>query len=84
MLGGLISEQTDTTANGLPYLNRLKFLGILGGKRTLDHTRTEIIMFIQPEIIRNGQDAENVTNDMALQLRDMIGPGSSDANQISK
>jgi general secretion pathway protein D len=84
VLGGLISEQADTTANGLPYLNRLKFLGILGGKRTLDHTRTEIIMFIQPEIIRNGQDAENVTNDMALQLRDMIGPGSSDANQISK
>jgi general secretion pathway protein D len=84
VLGGLISEQSDTTANGLPYLNRLKFLGILGGKRTLDHTRTEIIMFIRPEIIRNGGDAENVTNDMALQLRDMIGPGSGDANQISK
>lgn len=61
----------------------MKFLGNIGGKRDLTHHRTELVMFIRPEIIRNGVDAENVTKDMALELRNMLAPGSGGVS-ISK
>ena len=79
ILGGLISEEHDKTASGLPFLSRLRFLGNVGGDRDSTNHRTELVMFIQPEVIRNGADAQRVTDDMASQLRKMVGPGSSDA-----
>lgn len=84
VLGGLISEQEDKSSSGLPFLNRKKFLGLLGGRRNREHRRTELIMFIKPEVIRNGLDAEAVAAEMAMQLRAMLGPDSAPPSYYEK
>jgi general secretion pathway protein D len=78
ILGGLISQEEDATATGLPFLSRLKFLGNVGGDRDNTRKRTELVMFIQPEIIRNGVDAQRVTEEMAAKLRKMVQPDAGD------
>jgi general secretion pathway protein D len=75
LLGGLITETQQRTRNGIPVLEELPE-GIGNLFSTNDHStqRTEIIIFIQPEIIRNGIDAAKVAEELRAKLR-----GSADA-----
>ena len=69
LLAGLVSETQNRTRDGIPGLDKLPGIGPLfstGTKGTAQ--RTELIIFIRPQIIRNGIDAYHV----AAQLRDKI------------
>jgi len=69
LLAGLISENQNRTRNGIPGLDKLPGIGPLfstGTSGTLQ--RTELIIFIRPQIIRNGIDAYHV----AAELRDKM------------
>jgi general secretion pathway protein D len=71
LLGGLISENDQSTQSGIPGLSDLKVIGGLFG--TTDHTkqRTEIIIFIRPQLVRNGVDARSVTEEFREKLQSM-------------
>jgi len=69
LLAGLISETQNRGRNGIPGLDSLPGIGPLfstSANRTTQ--RTELIIFIRPQIIRNGVDAYHV----ASELRDRI------------
>jgi general secretion pathway protein D len=75
LLGGLITETQQRTRNGIPVLEELPGgIGNLFSTNDRSTQRTEIIIFIQPEIIRNGVDAAKVAEELRAKLR-----GSSDA-----
>jgi general secretion pathway protein D len=75
LLGGLITETQQRTRNGIPVLEELPGgIGNLFSTNDRSTQRTEIIIFIQPEIIRNGVDASKVAEELRAKLR-----GSSDA-----
>jgi general secretion pathway protein D len=74
LLGGLISEQQDSTKSGIPGLNQIKYLGDLFGNTSKSRQRSEIIVFIRPMVVRNSVDAQAVTEEFRERLESMRGP----------
>jgi general secretion pathway protein D len=77
LLGGLISENVQNTKNGIPGLDNIKFLGDLLGNTDNTKTRSEIIIFIRPQLIRNSVNARAVTEEFRDKLHNMKNTGSS-------
>src|SRR5215470_15476569 len=71
LLGGLISDSDQRTRSGVPGLSNIQFLGALFGNT--DHTkqRSEIIIFIRPQLVRNSIDARGVTEEFRERLQSM-------------
>ena len=76
LLGGLISEQENETKQGIPGLQQIKYLGDLFGGTTSEKQRQEIIVFIRPQVIRNGLDAQDVTEEFRERLDSMRNQGA--------
>jgi general secretion pathway protein D len=75
LLAGLISERQERGSNGIPLLDRLpQPLGdVFTTNRTNALTRTELIIFIRPQVIRDGVDAHFVAEEMRAKLRGIAG-----------
>jgi general secretion pathway protein D len=74
LLAGLISERQERGSSGLPILDQLP--GILGSafsERTNGLVRTELIIFIRPQIIRDSVDAHFVAEELRSKLRGTAG-----------
>jgi general secretion pathway protein D len=76
LLGGLISDNTQNTRSGIPGLSDIKVLGALFGTTDSTKTRSEIIIFIRPQLIRNSVDARSVTEEFRERLQSMRGTRS--------
>lgn len=79
LLGGLISSKSSVDRNGIPLLMDLKGIGDLFSTQDKKLDRTELIIFIRPQIIRNGMDAQLVAEELRSKLstlgRTMRMPG---------
>jgi len=74
LLGGLISERHDKTRSGVPGLDQVPGLGALFSHTIGTMERTELIIFIRPQIIRNGVDAQHVAEALRAQMRGFAPP----------
>jgi general secretion pathway protein D len=77
LLAGLISEQQNGTRSGLPGLDQIPGLGDAFGHQDNSTARTELIIFIRPQIIRNGSEAHNVAEEFRSKMRGDIATTSS-------
>jgi general secretion pathway protein D len=68
LLGGLISNRSEKNKSGLPILSELKTIGDLFAQNTGSSERTELIIFIRPQIIRDGIDAQLVAEELRSKL----------------
>ena len=73
LLGGLISERQDQGRKGVPGLHQIPGLGELFSRNSGARQRTELIIFIRPQIIRNGVDANRVAAALRAQMRGVYG-----------
>jgi general secretion pathway protein D len=73
LLAGLISERNQKTQSGIPGLREIKFLGDVFGSTSSTKTRSEIIIFIKTQLIRNSVDASAVTEEFRDRLQTMRG-----------
>jgi general secretion pathway protein D len=73
LLAGLISERNQKSQSGIPGLREIKFLGDVFGSTSNTKTRSEIIIFIKTQVIRNGVDASAVTEEFRDRLQSMRG-----------
>ena len=71
LLGGLISDGTRNSRDGIPGLSNIRGLGGLFGTTNESRTRSEIIIFIRPQLIRNSIDARAVTQEFRDKLQSM-------------
>jgi general secretion pathway protein D len=78
LLAGLISEQQNGTRSGVPLLDEIQGLGDAFSNQSKTGTRTELIIFIRPQIIRNGSDAHNVAEELRSKLRGSVGASVDD------
>jgi general secretion pathway protein D len=69
LLAGLISEQQNGTRNALPVFDQIPVLGDAFGHQDNNTTRTELIIFIRPQIIHNGSEAHVVAEELRSKLR---------------
>jgi general secretion pathway protein D len=72
LLAGLISEQQNGTRSGIPVLDQIPGLGDAFGNQDNSSMRTELIIFIRPQIIRNGSEAHIVAEELRSKLRGNI------------
>src|ERR1700716_4080307 len=73
LLAGLISEQQNNTRNGIPLLDQISGLGDAFSHQDKKTTRTELIIFIRPQIIRDVADAHFVAEELRSKLRGNLG-----------
>ena len=86
LLGGLISDQNQSTKAGIPGLVNVQFLGALFGNTSTNKQRTEIIVFIRPRIIRDALDAQTVAEEFrdSLELMRRTTPVTSSPMAASR
>ena len=71
MLAGLISDKQSQSRSGIPGLSSISFLKDILTSHDNALNRTEIIIFIRPEIITSPTDAQDVTEEFHNRLLSM-------------
>ncbi|BCU79026.1 secretin N-terminal domain-containing protein [Luteolibacter sp. LG18] len=83
VLGGLIISRDRDSVSGIPILSKIPGLGKLFSSTTKDKEKSELLIFMQPSIVRADKQLDSVQDDMdrrykiASDLRNFgDGPGS--------
>ncbi|MGY6709347.1 MAG: type II secretion system secretin GspD [Rhizobiaceae bacterium] len=74
LLGGMISERQERGRDGVPVLGEIPVIGDAFRKTGNFATRTELIVLIRAQVIRDSLDAQHVAEEMRSQLRLMNEP----------
>ena len=77
VMGGLITEDKENASNGLPLISRVPILGGLFGNQDLKNNRTELILFITPQVLESETDTQRVIDDLRRkmeQIEDVFPP----------
>jgi general secretion pathway protein D len=74
LLAGLIKDETDRSRQGIPGLDQIPHIGDLFATQSGTKTRTELIIFIRPSVIRDPLDAHRIAEEMRAKLNgDLVG-----------
>ena len=71
MLAGLIDDQVERGSSGIPGLSRIPVIGGLFGTQKSNKSRSETIILITPTIVRNAQEAADLTDEYSRRFRAM-------------
>jgi len=69
LLAGLISETQNHGRSGIPGLDQVPGLGAVFSSTTGTAQRTELIIFIRPQIIRGGVDARRIAEELRAKMK---------------
>jgi general secretion pathway protein D len=70
LLAGLISETQSRARNGIPFLDQVPVLGDAASTvNSKSLQRTELIIFIRPQVIKDGVDAAAVAEELRSRMR---------------
>lgn len=62
VLGGLISNEYDRTKSQVPFLGSIPILGELFKERTASQTKTNLMIFLRPQILHDATQSAIETN----------------------
>jgi general secretion pathway protein D len=71
VLGGLIQDQEERGQDRVPLLGEIPIVGNLFGSTRSVNTRTELIVFLTPRVIRNPEDARDVSEELRSRLQSL-------------
>ncbi|MGN7724204.1 type II secretion system secretin GspD [Luteimonas sp. 22616] len=71
MLAGLIKDEVGRGSTGFPGLSRIPIIGGLFGQQKSSTGRSEVIILLTPVIIRNPQEARDLTDEYSRRFRAM-------------
>jgi general secretion pathway protein D len=60
VIGGLIGESRDANENGVPLLKDVPLLGALFKHQTITRSRSELVIFVTPYVVRSDADADRI------------------------
>jgi general secretion pathway protein D len=69
LLAGLIADEQDKTRSGIPGLAQLPWVGGAFGTTSKSTDRTELIILIRPQVIRDGANASEVAEQLRAKMR---------------
>jgi type II secretory pathway component GspD/PulD (secretin) len=81
VLGGLITEREQRTENGVIFLRRIPVLKHLFNRKQVSKSREELLIFIQPKIIKSS-DPLDLPNDIEAGRSRAFGESMRFANEI--
>ncbi len=70
VLGGLISNEYDRTSTQVPGLGSIPIIGNLFKDRSATHTKKNLMIFIRPQILRDGTQTAIETNSKYNYIRE--------------
>jgi general secretion pathway protein D len=82
LLAGLISEQQNNQRNGIPLFDQIPGLGDAFSHQDRKTARTELIIFIRPQIIRDSMDAHVVAEELRSKLRGSINASAVNDSRV--
>ncbi|MCL2760279.1 MAG: type II secretion system secretin GspD [Desulfuromonadales bacterium] len=63
VIGGLIQDQETITENKIPFLGSIPILGYLFKTKSKERTKTDLIIFLTPHIIKDARDLTDITKE---------------------
>jgi general secretion pathway protein D len=82
LLAGLIQDQKNDNKSGIPLLDQLEGIGNAFSGQDNTKSRTELIIFIRPQIIRDSTDAHTVAEELRSKLRGTVSASSPYAQHL--
>lgn len=61
-LSGLLKSEDGKSSEGVPLLSRLPVLGALFSSKDFRENRSELVIFVRPTILKEGEDNEDMTH----------------------
>jgi len=74
VLAGLIQEQIEKNKQGIPIISDVPYLGDLISTTAITADRTELVIFVKPQIIRDSLDAQLIAEELRLKLVGGVRP----------
>jgi general secretion pathway protein D len=68
-IGGVIGETTQIMTSGIPFLDRIPYMGWLFGTKSYSHERTELILFMTPHVIRDMTELQEASEELKGQVK---------------
>ena len=82
LLAGLIQDQKNENKSGIPLLDQIEGIGNAFTNQDNQKSRTELIIFIRPQIIRDSMDAHTVAEELRSKLRGTVSASSPNAQHL--
>jgi general secretion pathway protein D len=70
-IGGIINESTTETASGIPFLDRLPYIGAAFGMKTNTKKRSELIIFLTPRVIYDTNQIADATQELKDKVKNL-------------
>ncbi|MDO7897879.1 type II secretion system secretin GspD [Pseudomonas citrulli] len=82
VIGGLIRDSVRTQESGVPLLRSIPYLGALFRWTRDTQTKSNLMVFLRPTIVRNHEDLADVSRQRYDALRELSKPGSRQNNSL--
>lgn len=82
VIGGLIRDSVRTQQSGVPLLRDIPYLGALFRWTRDTQTKSNLMVFLRPTIVRSKEDLSDVSQRRYNALRDLSQPGTRDNNSL--
>jgi len=69
VIGGLIREKNDYTMEGIPYLSKIPYLGMLFSYNRETVEKVELLFLITPHVVKTFEEAELVTREFKERVK---------------
>ena len=73
VIGGLISDETDITNNGVPFLSNIPVLGNFFSDKQHSAQKTDLLVFLTPHVILNREDLRELSLDERQKFIQTLG-----------
>ena len=68
-IGGIIQDSKTSVVSGIPFLDRLPYVGGFFGSKSYNTSRTELIVFLTPHVIYDTTQISDATEEIKQQMR---------------
>ncbi len=68
-IGGIIQDSKTSVVSGIPFLDRLPYIGGVFGSKSYNTSRTELIVFLTPHVIYDTTQITDATEEIKQQMR---------------
>lgn len=82
VIGGLIKDSIRTQQSGVPLLRSIPYLGALFRWSKDTHTKTNLMVFLRPTIVRSKHDIREISESRYNALRNLSQPADKGKNSL--
>jgi general secretion pathway protein D len=82
VIGGLIRDSVRTQRSGVPLLRDIPYLGALFRWSRDTQTKSNLMVFLRPTIVRSKEDLVDISQQRYNALRDLSQPGVGQNNSL--